>query len=154
MAEWIPFIMFLTVCAVLMAGYPVAFSLAGTALLFAFFGMLAGHFDPAYLQALPNRLFGIMQNGTLIAVPLFVLMGIMLEKSRLAEDLLGSMAALFGRFRSGLGVSVVVVGALLAASTGIVGATVVTMGLMSLPTMLKRAIHHHRPQGLLPLQEP
>ena len=101
MAEWIPFIMFLTVCLVLMAGYPVAFSLAGTALLFAFGGSAAGNFDPAYLQALPNRLFGIMQNGTLIAVPLFVLMGIMLEKSRLAEDLLGSMAALFGRFRSG-----------------------------------------------------
>jgi TRAP-type mannitol/chloroaromatic compound transport system permease large subunit len=75
MAEWIPFIMFLTVCLVLMAGYPVAFSLAGTALIFAFFGMLTGYFDPAFLQALPNRLYGIMQNGTLIAVPLFVLMG-------------------------------------------------------------------------------
>ena len=149
MAEWIPFIMFLTVCAVLMAGYPVAFSLAGSALLFAFFGMLAGHFDPAYLQALPNRLFGIMQNGTLIAVPLFVLMGIMLEKSRLAEDLLASMAALFGRFRSGLGVSVVVVGALLAASTGIVGATVVTMGLMSLPTMLKRGYSSSQATGII-----
>ena len=149
MAEWIPFIMFLTVCAVLMAGYPVAFSLAGTALLFAFFGMLAEHFDPAYLQALPNRLFGIMQNGTLIAVPLFVLMGIMLEKSRLAEDLLASMAALFGRFRSGLGVSVVVVGALLAASTGIVGATVVTMGLMSLPTMLKRGYSSSQTTGII-----
>ena len=149
MAEWIPFIMFLSVCVVLMAGYPVAFSLAGTALLFAFAGMLTGHFDPAYLQALPNRLFGIMQNGTLIAVPLFVLMGIMLEKSRLAEDLLGSMAALFGRFRSGLGVSVVVVGALLAASTGIVGATVVTMGLMSLPTMLKRGYSSSQATGII-----
>lgn len=149
MAEWIPFIMFLTVCAVLMAGYPVAFSLAGTALLFAFAGMFAGHFDPAYLQALPNRLFGIMQNGTLIAVPLFVLMGIMLEKSRLAEDLLGSMAALFGRFRSGLGVSVVLVGALLAASTGIVGATVVTMGLMSLPTMLNRGYSSSQATGII-----
>ena len=137
MAEWIPFVMFLTVCLVLMAGYPVAFSLAGTALIFAFFGMLTGNFDPAFLQALPNRLYGIMQNGTLIAVPLFVLMGIMLEKSRLAEDLLSSMADLFRRFRSGLGVSVVLVGALLAASTGIVGATVVTMSLMSLPSMLK-----------------
>lgn len=149
MAEWIPFIMFLTVCLVLMAGYPVAFSLAGTALLFAFVGMLSGHFDPAYLQALPNRLFGIMQNGTLIAVPLFVLMGIMLEKSRLAEDLLGSMAALFGRFRSGLGVSVVLVGALLAASTGIVGATVVTMGLMSLPIMLKRGYSSSQATGII-----
>ena len=149
MAEWIPFIMFLTVCLVLMAGYPVAFSLAGTALLFAFVGMLSGHFDPAYLQALPNRLFGIMQNGTLIAVPLFVLMGIMLEKSRLAEDLLGSMASLFGRFRSGLGVSVVLVGALLAASTGIVGATVVTMGLMSLPIMLKRGYSSSQATGII-----
>ena len=149
MAEWIPFIMFLTVCLVLMAGYPVAFSLAGTALLFAFVGMLSGHFDPAYLQALPNRLFGIMQNGTLIAVPLFVLMGIMLEKSRLAEDLLGSMASLFGRFRSGLGVSVVLVGALLAASTGIVGATVVTMGLMSLPIMLKRGYSSAQATGII-----
>jgi tripartite ATP-independent transporter DctM subunit len=149
MAEWIPFIMFLTVCLVLMAGFPVAFSLAGTALLFAAAGMAAGHFDPAYLQALPNRLFGIMQNGTLIAVPLFVLMGIMLEKSRLAEDLLGSMAALFGKFRSGLGVSVVIVGALLAASTGIVGATVVTMGLMSLPTLLKRGYSSSQATGII-----
>ncbi|MDA9015043.1 TRAP transporter large permease subunit, partial [Porticoccaceae bacterium] len=149
MAEWIPFIMFLTVCLVLMAGYPVAFSLAGTALLFAFVGSAAGNFDPAYLQALPNRLFGIMQNGTLIAVPLFVLMGIMLEKSRLAEDLLGSMAALFGRFRSGLGISVVLVGALLAASTGIVGATVVTMGLMSLPIMLNRGYSSSQATGII-----
>ncbi|MGB2115163.1 MAG: TRAP transporter large permease [Porticoccaceae bacterium] len=149
MAEWIPFIMFLTVCLVLMAGYPVAFSLAGTALLFAFFGMLSGHFDPAFLQAMPNRLFGIMQNGTLVAVPLFVLMGIMLEKSRLAEDLLGSMAALFGRYRSGLGVSVILVGALLAASTGIVGATVVTMGLMSLPTMLNRGYSSSQATGII-----
>jgi tripartite ATP-independent transporter DctM subunit len=149
MAEWIPFIMFLTVCLVLMAGFPVAFSLAGTALLFAAAGMAAGHFDPAYLQALPNRLFGIMQNGTLIAVPLFVLMGIMLEKSRLAEDLLGSMAAVFGKFRSGLGVSVVIVGALLAASTGIVGATVVTMGLMSLPTLLKRGYSSSQATGII-----
>ena len=149
MAEWIPFIMFLTVCLVLMAGYPVAFSLAGTALLFAFFGMLSGHFDPAFLQAMPNRLFGIMQNATLIAVPLFVLMGIMLEKSRLAEDLLGSMAALFGRYRSGLGVSVILVGALLAASTGIVGATVVTMGLMSLPTMLNRGYSSSQATGII-----
>ena len=149
MAEWIPFIMFVTVCLVLMVGYPVAFSLAGTALLFALMGMMTGYFDPAFLQALPNRLFGIMENGTLIAVPLFVLMGIMLEKSRLAEDLLGSMADLFGRFRSGLGVSVVLVGALLAASTGIVGATVVTMGLMSLPTMLNRGYSSSQATGII-----
>jgi len=149
MAEWIPLVMFITVCLVLMAGYPVAFSLAGTALLFALAGTLTGHFDPAFLQAFPNRLFGIMGNSTLIAVPLFVLMGIMLEKSRLAEDLLSSMAELFGRFRSGLGVSVVIVGALLAASTGIVGATVVTMGLMSLPIMLNRGYSASQATGII-----
>ncbi len=149
MAEMIPFLMFVTVCLVLMAGYPVALSLAGTALLFAAVGSLTGYFDMAFLQALPNRLFGTMENTTLIAVPLFVLMGVMLEKSRLSEDLLESMADLFGRFRSGLGVSVVLVGALLAASTGIVGATVVTMGLMSLPTMLKRGYSPAQATGVI-----
>lgn len=138
MAEYIPLLMFAAVCLTLMAGYPVAFSLAGTALLFAFIGNMTGHFDMAFLHALPNRLYGIIDNTTLIAVPLFILMGVMLEKSKLAEDLLDSMALLFGNFKGGLGISVVVVGMLLAASTGIVGATVVTMGLMSLPTMLKR----------------
>lgn len=149
MTEMIPFLMFVTVCLVLMAGYPVALSLAGTALLFAAVGSLTGYFDMAFLQALPNRLFGTMENTTLIAVPLFVLMGVMLEKSRLSEDLLESMADLFGRFRSGLGVSVVLVGALLAASTGIVGATVVTMGLMSLPTMLKRGYSPAQATGVI-----
>jgi tripartite ATP-independent transporter DctM subunit len=138
MAEYIPLFMFVVVCLVLMAGYPVAFSLAGTALLFALVGNMTGHFDMDFLHALPNRLYGTIDNTTLIAVPLFVLMGVMLEKSKLAEDLLDSMALLFGKFKGGLGISVVVVGMLLAASTGIVGATVVTMGLMSLPTMLKR----------------
>jgi tripartite ATP-independent transporter DctM subunit len=132
-----------------MAGYPVAFTLAGTALLFALVGTLSGHFDMAFLQAMPNRLFGTMDNTTLIAVPLFVLMGVMLEKSRLSEDLLESMADLLGGFRSGLGISVVVVGALLAASTGIVGATVVTMGLMSLPTMLKRGYSPAQATGVI-----
>lgn len=138
MIEYIPLLMFVVVCLVLMAGYPVAFSLAGTALLFALIGNATGHFDMAFLHALPNRLYGTIDNTTLIAVPLFVLMGVMLEKSKLAEDLLDSMSLLFGKFKGGLGISVVVVGMLLAASTGIVGATVVTMGLMSLPTMLKR----------------
>ncbi len=138
MVEYIPLLMFAVVCVVLMAGYPVAFSLAGTALLFALVGNMTGHFDMAFLHALPNRLYGTIDNTTLIAVPLFVLMGVMLEKSKLAEDLLDSMSLLFGKFKGGLGISVVVVGMLLAASTGIVGATVVTMGLMSLPTMLKR----------------
>ncbi|PHS73043.1 TRAP transporter large permease [Porticoccus sp.] len=138
MVEYIPVLMFAVVCLMLMAGYPVAFSLAGTALIFAMVGTATGHFDMSFLHALPNRLYGTIDNTTLIAVPLFVLMGVMLEKSRLAEDLLDSMALLFGKFKGGLGISVVVVGMLLAASTGIVGATVVAMGLMSLPTMLKR----------------
>ncbi len=138
MMELMPLWMFLAVCLVIMLGYPVAFSLAGTALIFAAIGTAAGVFDMAFLHALPNRLYGTMVNNTLVAVPLFIFMGVMLEKSKLAEDLLDSMAKLFGRLRGGLGVSVVIVGMLLAASTGIVGATVVTMGLMSLPTMLKR----------------
>jgi tripartite ATP-independent transporter DctM subunit len=137
MADVIPLLLFLAVCLVLMAGYPVAFSLAGTALGFAFAGQLTGSFDNAFLQALPNRLYGIMTNVTLIAVPLFVFMGVMLERSRVAENLLDTMAELFGQLRGGLGYSVTIVGMLLAASTGIVGATVVTMGLLSLPTMLR-----------------
>lgn len=141
MVEYIPVLMFAVVCLMLMAGYPVALSLAGTALIFAMVGTATGHFDMSFLHALPNRLYGTIDNTTLIAVPLFVLMGVMLEKSRLAEDLLDSMALLFGKFKGGLGISVVVVGMLLAASTGIVGATVVAMGLMSLPTMLKRGYH-------------
>ena len=138
MIELIPLLMFITVCLVLMLGYPVAFSLAGTALIFAVVGIITGHFDASFLTAMPNRLFGTIQNITLIAVPLFVMMGVMLEKSRIAEQLLDNMAALFGRLQGGLAISVVLVGMLLAASTGIVGATVVTMGLMSLPCMLKR----------------
>ena len=136
--EYISLIMFAAVCVVLLFGYPVAYSLAGTALLFAGGGILFGVFDSAYLLAMPSRLYGILTNQTLIAVPLFVFMGVMLEKSRVAENLLIAMSQVFGRFRSGLGVSVVLVGMLLAASTGIVGATVVTMGLLSLPTMLKK----------------
>ena len=141
MTEWMPLLLFLAVGVVLMAGYPVAFSLAGVALLFAVLGDWAGLFDPAFLEALPNRLYGIMINETLIAVPLFVFMGVMLERSRVAESLLDTMASLFGSLRGGLGISVILVGMLLAASTGIVGATVVTMGLLSLPTMLKRNYH-------------
>lgn len=135
--DYISLYMFLAVCLMLMLGYPVAFTLAGTALAFAVGGILAGHFDAAFLAALPGRIFGTISNDTLIAVPLFILMGVILEKSRVAEELLGSMAKLFGTMRGGLGISVVVVGMLLAASTGIVGATVVTMGLLSLPSMLQ-----------------
>ncbi len=135
--DFISLYMFLAVCLLLMLGYPVAFTLAGTALGFAAVGIIAGHFDAGFLAALPARIFGTMSNDTLIAVPLFILMGVILEKSRVAEELLGSMAKLFGTMRGGLGISVVVVGMLLAASTGIVGATVVTMGLLSLPSMLQ-----------------
>ena len=135
--DYISLYMFLAVCLLLMLGYPVAFTLAGTALAFAAGGILTGHFDAGFLSAMPGRLFGTISNDTLIAVPLFILMGIILEKSRVAEELLSSMAKLFGTMRGGLGISVVVVGMLLAASTGIVGATVVTMGLLSLPSMLK-----------------
>ncbi len=138
MAEYLPLILFAVVALVLMLGYPVAFTLGGVSLLFAFLGEQLDLFDPAFLEALPNRLYGIMTNETLIAVPLFVFMGVMLERSRVAEELLDTMAALFGRLRGGLGISVTLVGMLLAASTGIVGATVVTMGLLSLPTMVKR----------------
>ncbi|WP_066959939.1 TRAP transporter large permease subunit [Microbulbifer sp. Q7] len=138
MMELIPLLMFLAVCAALMFGYPVAFTLGGTALLFAGFGIVGGVFDAELLRAFPDRLYGIMQNGTLMAVPLFVLMGVMLERARIAEELLVNLARVFSGIPAGMAVSVVVVGALLAASTGIVGATVVTMGLMSLPTMLKR----------------
>ena len=139
MLEFMPLILFAAICIVLMFGFPVALSLAGTALLFAGMGLgleavgIDANFDSGYLAALPNRLYGIMTNQTLLAVPLFVLMGVLLEKSKVAETLLDAMALLFGSMRGGLGISVTLVGMLMAASTGIVGATVVTMGLMSLP---------------------
>jgi len=135
--EYLSLYLFLAVCLFLMLGYPVAFTLAGTALAFATGGVLTGVFDAGFLSALPARIFGTVNNSTLIAVPLFILMGTILEKSRVAEELLDSMARLFGSLRGGLGISVVVVGMFLAASTGIVGATVVTMGLLSLPSMLR-----------------
>ena len=136
--EWMAFYLFAAVFVLLLFGYPVAFTLAGTALLFTFIGEATGTFDPAFLEALPNRLYGIITNQVLIAVPLFVFMGVMLERSKIAEKLLETMTRLFGPLRGGMGISVTLVGMLLAASTGIVGATVVTMGLLSLPTMLKR----------------
>ena len=131
--------MFVGVCGMLMGGFPVAFSLAGVALMFAGISALLGVFDPAFLGIFPNRVFGnAMTSEILVAVPLFVFMGVMLERSKVAEELLDTMGMLFGAIRGGLGISVCVVGALLAASTGIVGATVVTMGLLSLPTMMRR----------------
>ena len=138
MAGWMSLGLFLAIGLALMAGFPVAFTLAGVGLLFAGLGVLSGTFDPAFLEALPNRIFGIMTNGTLIAVPLFVFMGVMLERSKLADQLLRSLAAMMRGTPGGLGIAVVLVGAMMAASTGIVGATVVTMGLISLPTMLHK----------------
>lgn len=134
----IALIMFLVVILVLMTGYPVAFTLAGVALLFAILGNFISGFDSTLMYALPSRMYGIMTNETLIAVPLFIFMGVTLERSKVAEQLLETMSELFGALRGGLAYSVIVVGMLLAASTGIVGATVVTMGLLSLPTMLKK----------------
>ncbi|MGF1561876.1 MAG: TRAP transporter large permease subunit [Geminicoccaceae bacterium] len=135
--EILSLVMFAVTCGVLLLGFPVAFSLAGTALAFAFAAHLMGHFDLRLLGGLPSRYFGVMSNEVLVAVPLFVFMGVMLERSRIAEQLLETMGMLFGTLRGGLGYSVTIVGMLLAASTGIVGATVVTMGLLSLPAMLK-----------------
>jgi len=138
MAGWMSLALFAAIGLALMAGFPVAFTLAGVALLFAGLGLLTGTFDPVFLEAFPNRIFGIMTNETLIAVPLFVFMGVMLERSKLADQLLQSLAAMMRGMPGGLGVAVVLVGAMMAASTGIVGATVVTMGLISLPTMLRK----------------
>ncbi len=137
-AEILAALMFVTACAGLMAGYNVAFTLAGVSVIFAAIASALGLFDPSFFLSLPARIYPLITREILMAVPLFVFMGVMLEKSRIAEELLQNMGDLFGPLRGGLGISVIFVGALLAASTGIVGATVVTMGLLSLPTMLKR----------------
>jgi len=137
LGEIISVAMFLGAIAMILLGFPVAFTLAGTALGFATLGHFLGIFDFAYLTALASRYYGTMTNEVLVAVPLFVFMGMMLERSKIAEDLLTTMGQLFGSMRGGLGISVVLVGGLLAASTGIVGATVVTMGLLSLPAMIR-----------------
>ena len=134
--------LFLAAGISLLAAFPVAFTLAGVALIFALFGIMTGIFDPSFLSAFPSRIFGIMSNETLIAVPVFVFMGVMLERSKLADQLLQALAQLMRRIPGGLGLAVMLVGTLMAASTGIVGATVVTMGLLSLPTMLR---HNYDP---------
>jgi len=136
--EILGLMMFVCACAALMSGYSVAFTLAGISLIFAAIGISTGQFEVIFLLSLPGRIFPILTREILLAVPLFVFMGVMLEKSRIAEDLLENMGELLGPLRGGMGVSVIMVGALLAASTGIVGATVVTMGLISLPTLLRR----------------
>jgi tripartite ATP-independent transporter DctM subunit len=137
LGEIIAIAMFLSTILLVMVGFPVAFTLAGTGLMFAVLGNALGVFDFSFLQGLAPRYLGIMTNEVLVAVPLFVFMGVMLERSRIAEELLTTMGQLFGPLRGGLGISVILVGALLAASTGIVGATVVTMGLLSLPAMMR-----------------
>ncbi|MCP1170134.1 TRAP transporter large permease [Limimaricola litoreus] len=130
-------LMFFGIIGFLMMGFPVAFTLAGVSLLFGLVGWAVGVFDPSNFGSLPGRYIGFMSSEVLVAVPLFIFMGVMLERSRIAEQLLLTMSKLFGNLRGGLGLSVVIVGAMLAASTGVVGATVVTMGLISLPAMLR-----------------
>jgi tripartite ATP-independent transporter DctM subunit len=137
MGETLAVGMVLAVCALLLVGYPVAFTLAGVSLCFAVAGAASGVMELALLGALPARIFGIMTNDVLLAIPLFIFMGVMLERSRIAEELLETMGRLFGRLPGGLGLSVIVVGVLLAAAKGVVGATTVTMGLIVLPTMLR-----------------
>jgi tripartite ATP-independent transporter DctM subunit len=137
LAEIIAILMVVAVCSALMAGYPVALTLAGLSLAFAVFGHVIGVMNFAILGALPQRIFGVMTNPTLLAIPLFIFMGVMLERSRVAEELLETMGRLFGTLRGGLGIAVIVVGTLLAAAKGVVGATTVTMGLIVLPTMLR-----------------
>ena len=135
--EMLAALMFFGVIGFLLLGFPVAFTLAGVSLLFGAVGIGFGVFDPSNFGSLPNRYIGFMTNEVLVAVPLFIFMGVMLERSQIAEQLLLTMGKLFGNMRGGLGISVVLVGAMLAASTGVVGATVVTMGLISLPAMLR-----------------
>ena len=142
-------LLFVAVIALVMVGYPVAFTLAGASLLFAFAGIVAGVFDAALLQAMNNRLYGILVNDTLIAVPLFIFMGVVMQRSRIAEHLLLALGDLFPRLHGGLGVAVILVGALFAASTGIVGATVVTLGLLSLPVMLARGYNTELSCGIV-----
>jgi len=137
MEAWWALALFITLTGVLMAGFPVAFTLGGVSLWFALIGFLTGWFDADFIAALPNRLNGILSNATLMAVPVFVFMGVVLEKAKLAESLLQNMAALLGGRKGGLGFALLIVGMLLAASTGIVGATVVTLGLLAMPVMQK-----------------
>ena len=135
--EVLAVIMFLTTLLFLLFGFPVAFTLAGSSLIFAFVGDLLGVFNFKMLLFFPQRIYGVMINEALVAVPLFIFMGVMLEKTKIAAKLLESIGDLFGAVRGGLGIGVILVGMLLAASTGIVGATVVTMGILSLPLMIK-----------------
>ena len=142
-------LMFAVAFILIFSGYPVAFALGGTALIFAFIGVSMGYFDWHLLFAMPDRTFGVMSNYVLLAVPFFIFMGAMLERSRLAEDLLKTIGILFGPIRGGLGLAVVFVGALLAAATGVVGASVVAMGMISLPVMLRYGYSKEISTGLI-----
>lgn len=142
-------LMFAALVGCILLGFPVSFSISGIAIVFAFLGWMTGAMDITLLGALGQRVFGVITNGVLIAIPLFVFMGVVLEKSRIAEELLETMGQLFGRLRGGLGLSVVVVGAMLAASTGIVGATVIAMGLIALPTMLRNGYNPRLASGIV-----
>jgi tripartite ATP-independent transporter DctM subunit len=147
--EVLSLVMFFSIIGALLLGFPVAFTLPGVALIFALIGHLVGAFDPSNLSSLAPRYLGIMLNDVLVAVPLFIFMGMMLERSGIAEQLLTTMGRLFGTLRGGLGISVILVGALLAASTGVVGATVVTMGLLSLPAMLRAGYDPKLASGII-----
>lgn len=147
--EWLAPLMFVVAFAFIFSGYPVAFALGGTALIFAFFGSIAGAFDWYLLFAMPERTFGIMSNYVLLAVPFFIFMGAMLEKSRLAEDLLKTIGMLFGPIRGGLGLAVIFVGTLLAAATGVVGASVVAMGMISMPVMMRYGYSKELSAGII-----
>jgi tripartite ATP-independent transporter DctM subunit len=142
-------LLFLSVLGTLLIGYPIAITLAGISLIFAFIGHQFGSFDYSFLHSLPSRYLGSMLNEVLVAVPLFIFMGLVLERSGIAEALLTTMGQLFGKLRGGLAFSVILVGAMLAASTGVVGATVVTMGLISLPAMMRAGYDHRLLSGTI-----
>ena len=147
--DWLALWMIIALLPVIFSGYPAAFSLGGVALIFAGLGLLFGYFDPPYLMAMGDRMFGIMSNGILPAVPVFIFMGTVLERSGLAEDLLQTIGRLFGNVRGGLAVAVVAVGTLLAAATGVVGASVVAMGAISLPVMLQNGYDRRLAGGVI-----
>ncbi len=147
--EWLGPVMFIVTIALIFSGFPVAFTLGGTALVFAAIGIALGYFDWHFLMVLPERIFGFMSNYVLLAVPFFILMGTVLEKGRLAEDLLKTIGALFGRMRGGLAFAVVLVGALLAAATGVIGASVVAMGMISLPVMMRYGYSRSLSTGII-----
>ena len=142
-------IMFGSLILFLLLGYPVAFSLSACGLIFGFIGIELGLFTPNFLQALPERVFGIMSNETLLAIPFFTFMGLILERSRMAEDLLDTIGQLFGTVRGGLAYAVIFVGALMAATTGVVAAAVISMGLISLPIMLRYGYDRQLATGVI-----